>query len=191
MNDNNLNNNDNNVGTYHATTNLNTAIENPQMNVNSATGINIKNMEYSSYADNGGNNNYSNNYSNDYSNNYSNNQVENSMGNSFSDSTVNHSISQNNVGFNEQNDNLSSASVKDENISNNDYQSYSNQINPSYSYEPVMKEKKRADDNALSELIHSKEFKVMVFIIFILVLFILVMPYIYDFFRELTMWGTA
>ena len=51
MNDNNLNNNSNKVNTYRATSNLNTAIENPQINVNSATGINIKNSNNNYYAD--------------------------------------------------------------------------------------------------------------------------------------------
>ena len=45
MNDNNLNNNIGNNSqdsTYHATSNLNTAIENPQANIGSATRINIQ-----------------------------------------------------------------------------------------------------------------------------------------------------
>lgn len=150
MNDNNINNNSNKVGTYRATSNLNTAIENPQINVNSATGINIKNSN---------NNNYADFKQNDST--FLNNNIENTT-----DKVVeNYLNSENNI---------------------NDFNS-NYQVPKSYSYEPVMQKKQRANENALSNLIHSKEFKTLVFIIFILVLFILLMPYIYDFFRNLRM----
>ena len=48
-------------------------------------------------------------------------------------------------------------------------------------YKPTMKEKKKRGFGSQV----SKEFKVMVFIIFILLLFLLVIPYIYDFFSNL------
>ena len=44
MNDNDLKNNTQENNTYHATSNLNTAIENPQINMNSAVGVNIKSV---------------------------------------------------------------------------------------------------------------------------------------------------
>lgn len=56
MNDNDFNNEQAKYNTYRATTNLNTAIENPQMNMNSAVGVNIKNLnsnDYSSFSNNG------------------------------------------------------------------------------------------------------------------------------------------
>ena len=57
----------------------------------------------------------------------------------------------------------------------------------SYTYEPVMQEKKVKKENVISSLLHSKEFKAIIFIVFILCLFLLVMPYIYDFLRNLKM----
>ena len=44
MNDNNFNGDDTKVNPYKATSNLNTALENPQINVNSVTGINVKDL---------------------------------------------------------------------------------------------------------------------------------------------------
>lgn len=167
MNDNNLANNsfnNNNNNTYHATSNLNTAIENPQINVSSATGVNIKDSGYNNYAENNINNN-----SNFLNNNF--NQTTNDIPQSNSSDIQNKYIPTNN-------DN------------NYNYNSYSNQNTENYSYEPVMKEKKK-EKNALSSTIHSKEFKIMAAIVFILVLFLLLMPYIYDFFRELSMNMTA
>lgn len=163
MNDNNLNNNDlnnNKVNTYHATSNLNTAIENPQINVSSATGVNIKDSGYNNYAENNINNNTN---------------------------FLNNNFNQSNNNIDSSNNDISSKYVPTNNDSN--YNSYSNYNTENYSYQPVMKEKK--ENNALSSTIHSKEFKIMIFIVFILVLFLLLMPYIYDFFRELSMSMTA
>lgn len=165
MDDNNLNNNNlnnNKVNTYHATSNLNTAIENPQINVNSATGINIKDSGYNNYAENNINNNTN---------------------------FLNNNFNQPNNNINQTSDNDISSKYVPNNDYNN-YNSYSNQNTENYSYEPVMKEKKK-EKNALSGTIHSKEFKVMIFIVFILILFLLLMPYIYDLFRELSMSMTA
>ena len=154
MNDNNLNNNSNNNGTntYRATSNLNTAIENPQINVNSATGVNMQDLGYNNYANS--DNNLNNN--SQFLNNSYNNQGE----------------------VNNFDDNITSP-VNDNPISNQ------NVNDSSYTYEPVMQEKKVKKENVISSLLHSKEFKVIIFIVFILCLFLLVMPYIYDFFRNL------
>lgn len=154
MNDNNLNNNSNKVNTYRATSNLNTAIENPQINVNSATGINIKNSNNNYYAD-----------AKQTDSKFLNNDIPNST-----ETNIDNYLN------NDNNNNF-----------NSNYQTPTN----NYSYEPVMQKKKRANDNPISNLIHSKEFKTLIFIIFILVLFILIMPYIYDFFRNLKMSMTA
>ena len=50
MNDNNFNGDDTKVNPYKATSNLNTALENPQINVNSVTGINVKDLGQNNYA---------------------------------------------------------------------------------------------------------------------------------------------
>lgn len=161
-----MNDNNNKVNTYKATQNLNTAIENPQINVNSATGINIEDSGHNNYADNSTNNN--NNFLN---NNY--NQQNDNINN-------NNNFLNNSPSYlsNEQSENKSNSTT-------NNYNTKLTNENVNYNYEPVMKEKKRADDNALSNTIHSKEFKIMIFLIFVLVLFILLMPYIYDFFSNL------
>lgn len=158
MNGNNLDNNSNNndTSTYRATSNLNTAIENPQINVNSATGVNMQDLGYNNYANN--NNNLNNN--SQFLNNSYNNQGE----------------------VNDYNDNITSP-VND---SFNSNQSQS-ENDGSYTYEPVMQEKKVKKENVISSLLHSKEFKAIIFIVFILCLFLLVMPYIYDFLRNLKM----
>ena len=158
MNENNLDNNSNNndTSTYRATSNLNTAIENPQINVNSATGVNMQDLGYNNYANN--NNNLNNN--SQFLNNSYNNQGE----------------------VNDYSDNITSP-VND---SFNSNQSQS-EDDGSYTYEPVMQEKKVKKENVISSLLHSKEFKAIIFIVFILCLFLLVMPYIYDFFRNLKM----
>ena len=158
MNENNLDNNSNNndTSTYRATSNLNTAIENPQINVNSATGVNMQDLGYNNYANN--NNNLNNN--SQFLNNSYNNQGE----------------------VNDYSDNITSP-VND---SFNSNQSQS-EDDGAYTYEPVMQEKKVKKENVISSLLHSKEFKAIIFIVFILCLFLLVMPYIYDFFRNLKM----
>lgn len=160
MNENNLDNNSNNndTSTYRATSNLNTAIENPQINVNSATGVNMQDLGYNNYANNNNNNNLNNN--SQFLNNSYNNQGE----------------------VNDYNDNITSP-VND---SFNSNQSQS-ENDGSYTYEPVMQEKKVKKENVISSLLHSKEFKAIIFIVFILCLFLLVMPYIYDFLRNLKM----
>lgn len=160
MNGNRLNSNDNNndTSTYKATSNLNTAIENPQINVNSATSINIQGL----------NNNDNVDTNNDY--------IDNSIDNDYPH--LNNSYN-NQVSRNISNDNV--------NFSTNYATAFDKKSSDSYTYEPVMKEKKMKKDNLISSLFHSKEFKVIIFIIFILCLFLLVMPYIYDFFKNLKM----
>ncbi|MBR3162215.1 MAG: hypothetical protein IKF19_05745 [Bacilli bacterium] len=143
---------------YKATTNLNTAIENPQINVNNATDVNVQDLGYNNYV-------AQNNNTNDefISNNYS-----TSTNNDMPETNLNQNIDSN---------------LNDTNyISNNNY-NISN--NNSYSYEPTIEEKKVDNENFISHLLHSKEFKALIFILLILCLFLLLMPYIYDFIREL------
>lgn len=164
MNENNLDNNnsyDNSLGNnsrkttpYRASSNLNTAIENPQINLNSATGVNMKDLGYSNYA---------------------------------SDDSRDAGFLNNDI--NEDSDFSSNSNLTVADFSEDD--NSHTRSNNNYSYAPVMKEKKRKGDNPISNLIHSKEFKTGIVIIFILVLFLMVMPYIYDFFRNLGMQFTA
>lgn len=146
MNDNNFNGDDTKVNPYKATSNLNTALENPQINVNSVTGINVKDL---------GQNNYANDVQEEkpefLNNLYNSNQTN----------------------------------TEDSKIESNSYETMSNQNFSNYSYEPVMEEKKVKQEKFLSSVLHSKEFKVIIFIIFILCIFVMLMPYIYNFFKAL------
>ena len=168
MNNNELNNNGNS-NVYKATSNLNTAIENPQINVNSATGVNMRDSGYNNYADNSNSTNNTDFLNNSYSNQF---DTSSQTLNNNVDTNINSSV--------------------DTNVNVNDYQPvYDNSNSGNYSYEPVMEEKKVEKGNAISDLFHSKEFKIIIFIAFILCLFLLVMPYIYDFFTNLRMIGAA
>ena len=158
MNDNNLNNNniDSNFqnGTYRATSNLNTAIENPQVNIGNAMGINIQENGY--------------NNKNTTDNNSTN------MNNNFANSAYNTNINYQQPNIeNMPNNNQNSASNYQNTTSNNDT------TNQKYSYEPTINKNKKSN-NTISNIIHSKEAKIMIFIVFILILFLLIMPYIYD-----------
>ena len=120
-------------GSYHVTTNWNTAIENPEYDVNNPMGMNINNagMDYGyPTGDNMDNNQFIPDTSVNY--NYSDEQVDSSNNNS---------------------------SV----------------------YEPVMEQNK----NSNGKITIPREFKIALFIIFILLIFIALMPYIYDFFKDL------
>lgn len=173
MNDNNLNNNDfqNSGGTYKATSNLNTAIENPQMNLDSVNSVNIKNLGY---------NNYANDINSNKDTNFLNNNINSN--DSLENSNINTNISDNSIANNY---------VPNKSTTDNYAYSDSKLDTNNYSYEPVMKQKKREGDNPISNLLHSGEFKAMVLIVFILVLFLLIMPYIYDFIRNLQLSKTA
>ena len=59
--------------------------------------------------------------------------------------------------------------------------SFQNEEATSVSYAPVM-DKNKTSQNKITI---SRELKVTIFIVFILVVFVLLMPYIYDFFKEL------
>ena len=173
MNDNDfMNSNSSEKNTYRATPNLNTAIENPQINMNSAVGVNIKSVD-------------SNKAAPSYEDgvNYSSYQVENS---------VNYSeTSQSNLNSQFYNQNFSNQKVdevyqtKKENsqfIPTNSEMNYEPTFGTdNVGYEPTMKENKRHD----KESVLSREFKVLLFIVFILFVFLLIMPYIYDFFQKL------
>ena len=151
----------NNNDTYRANQNLNTAIENPQINIDNVNSINMKDVGFDNVA---------------APDNLENNRVF--MNNNFN-SIVNQN--DNNTNFNQQEE--QQLEKKEEVV----YEKTNQNNNTNYSYEPVTNSNKRPDENAISNLVHSKEFKATILIIFILVMFLLVMPYIYDFIRNLQM----
>lgn len=187
-----------NSNAYHATTNLNTAIENPQVSINSAIGVNIQDLDNSNsftndYAGNQGfNNDVQLNQNSDFINNQFINNNQNFSGSQKlyspgSDNEINvggqSTVQDNNTDsqymFINNGNNL--GSVSDVNATLNNEQSIeSSSINNNVTYEPTLKQKKKPRG-----LMVSKELKVMIFIVAILLLFIFVVPYIYDFFKEL------
>ena len=151
----------NNNDTYKANQNLNTAIENPQINIDNVNSINMKDVEFDNVA----------------------NLANPEPNSGFINHDFNNNINQNdnNLNYNQQEE---QQLEKEEEVT---YEETSQNNNTNYSYEPVTNSNKRPDENAISNLVHSKEFKVTVLIIFILVMFLLIMPYIYDFIRTLQM----
>ena len=181
MNDNELNNNSSRVNTYRATSNLNTAIENPQINMNSAVGVNIKDVDNSnSYIENG----------------VSHQEFDQTDINNIG--TSNQMMDQNmNMGLNSQAYHANSESDFQSSLGSNQFipnpaENVSGSgVNihsagePKVMYEPTLEEKKKKSNG----ITVPRELKVMLFIVFILIIFILVMPYIYDFFRNLQLFG--
>ena len=195
MNENEIKNKNNN--TYRATTNLNIDMENPQIHINSAVGMNIKepsqtqnfSQEYSSPSNTG----YDDFYK-DYSNVPSqaqNNNSNNSQTNPSDGYGVNHNFSNMNSNNQWMNSEITenAANLENKNYQNTQFianQDLNNNYVPTndYSsevhYEPTMEEKKRRERFTIPT-----EVKVTGFIVFILLIFVLLMPYIYDFFKNL------
>lgn len=195
MNENEIKNKNNN--TYRATTNLNIDMENPQIHINSAVGMNIKepsqtqnfSQEYSSPSNTG----YDDFYK-DYSNVPSqtqNNNSNNSQTNPSDGYEVNHNFSNMNSNNQWMNSEITENTANLENKNYQNTQFISNQdLNNNYvptndyssevHYEPTMEEKKRRERFTIPT-----EVKVTGFIVFILLIFVLLMPYIYDFFKNL------
>ena len=176
-NENQVNNTGSNVGVYKATTNLNTAIENPNIDVDSATGINIQNNQFNN------NDTFNNNYS--FDSNFQSNYDVNS--NSFNSKQVNDGTSvltDRNVGVSSDVSTVSSnASWLNENTNvSND--------NEEANYEPVY-EKKEAKGEGKLNFLKSRELKMVVFIAFLLLIFILLLPYLYDFFNRIVLLITS
>ena len=194
-------------GQYHATYNLNTAMENPHadfndaMDVNTASNTNV-NLDSSD----------SGSFQNDFQEQTFQNNVEDSSyqadANAYQDNSFNAREFTNLNNSNEvlMNDNLNQV----DNYQSNDFQneelngdntfipnveqsntvvgatqeydtsSYSSEV----TYAPVM-EKKEAPNNKIKVSL-SKEITYMFVIVLVLVLFLLLMPYVYDFFRNLS-----
>ena len=194
MNDNELNNRvSSDTETYRATTNLNIDLENPQVNINSAVGVNIKNL-----TDNPVNNDRFSNTSNDsyasfgmnsYSGNFQQNyniNLENQNSVPTIDSNFNvHTSFDNNVSDVETKE-LSSHQQFIPNASSDVDYSVGGQMSDNSSgispiYAPTMEEKKQERQGFTV----AKELKVTFFIVFVLLIFLFIMPYIYDFLKEL------
>lgn len=189
MNDNDLrNNNDNNV--YRATTNLNTAIENPDVNINSATGVNMVGANYYDNIVNNSNlgiddsntsnvndvNVYNQDFNTNTNVNLNDNQnvVNDNINSNVGGITGNQFIPNADGSFNQVPIDVGN------NIDNgNDNLAY--QVDENVKYEPTMQTKKKP--KRVSVL--PKEVKAMIIIIFILLIVVYVIPYIYDFFREM------
>ena len=136
-------NNENNVQ-YRATSNLNTAIDNPQINVDDVNDVNVENVNNNSYLN-------------------TNNGESGFLNNSYS--TESEIINDNNVSANEVYNNQINYDLNDKN---------------SDTYEPTLEEKNNSSEG-ISSIFHSKELKIIIFILFLLCIFLLLMPYIYDF----------
>lgn len=163
--------------TYHATSNLNTAIENPQINMNSVVGVNIKNVDPNSV-----------NLSNVSNDNYSPYQEENLVNNNEFENTSTKPLDLNSEFYdqNVSNQNVNAVyqpeKVTSQFIPTPSEMNYEPIVgNDNVSYEPTMQEKKRRD----KKFRVSREFKMILFIVFILFIFLLIMPYIYDFMQKL------
>lgn len=138
--------------TYRATPNLNTVLDNPQVSINNAMGMNIQDMD------------------NDVSNAYrdvTNFNINQNYGSDFSNQVV-----ENNSSYS-QNLNSNNVNVVENNINDNNASKVS--------YEPTLKAKKKPR----AGIVVSNEVKSMAVIIFILLLVVFVIPYIYDFFKEM------
>ena len=170
MNDNDLRFGTDGDNTYRATANLNTAIENPQVNINGAMDVNL------------GNNLNVNNV--DINHGFG---VEQNINNSSNDNINNEFYfdSRNDMVVNNSNLNVEN-NIVNENVvvSNSDNIDNSNE---KVSYEPTLKQKKKP----LFGIEVSREIKAMMFIIFILLVVVFVIPYVYDFFKELDLVVTS
>ena len=176
MEDNNFDSNTQNVGTYRATTNLNTAIENPQVSINNAVDVNIQSVSDSSFNNNVQNSFVPNNgiQSNDSVNQQSNNHV-----NQQSNNYVNQQ-SDNFIPLNQESD--TDIQVNDSYLDADKIDNEDNIVpTGNVSYTPVGEKKNRKSfDFAIS-----KELKLMAFVAFLLLIFVLAIPSIYDFFKKL------
>lgn len=165
--------------TYRATTNLNTAIENPQINIDSAVGVNIRDIESNSSPVN--NSSFNNSYdsfsasefnANNMNNNYYNGNISSELNDVYAQSVMNNTVDQNQQ---------TNQFIQNNNVVEDTSSYVSATENESANYVPTMEEKKRHDKKTVQV---PREFKMILFIAFILFIFILVIPYIYDFMQD-------
>lgn len=201
----------NSTNPYRATRNLNTEIENPQININSAVGVNIQDIPETNIQNNDTidkyfdvnlnhpnqqptpNNDFQN--SNSYNNtNFNNRDFNNLEQNNFNNNNtfINQDIKEQ---YESSQKTFINPNLANNNIDyNNDYEesNYSSNneeyvpTNNTTHYQPTMQEKHKKESLKMPS-----ELKVTIFIVLLLLLFISVMPYIFDFFKtiELTLFG--
>lgn len=170
--------------TYRATANLNTAIENPQVNINGAMDVNLGNNQ------NINNVNLNQEFGVEQSIN-NNPSVMNNEVNFVNTQSMNFGT---NNSFNLENGNVSgenmfisdSANIGSNN-SNDTFIDLEDNKNDKDVYKPAFKQKKKP----LFGIEVSREIKAMMFIIFVLLVVVFVIPYVYDFFRELDLVVTS
>ena len=151
------NNNNNNV--YRATSNLNTAIENPNVDIDSAMNVNIQN-----------------NLNNISLDNNSTNSIDNSVieTNNNQNVFINNVSNDSNLNFSDNFQNSGSFNVEN---------AYEDDSNNKVSYQPTLNQKKKPSSGFLIP----KEVKAMVIIVIVLLITMFIIPYIYDFFKNLSL----
>ena len=191
-----------NSNQYRATTNLNTAMENPQINMNSAMGLNLdSNNQLSQSNDNAVQNtsfddeeyhatsnlNTGADYSElgqsnhmEFDNNFQQDGVDiDPFSSQLSNSNVNNFEVENSENTSSTNLNYQSGNSFIPNVEqvNSNY----NTVEQGVAYQPVMEKNKKS----VKKITLSRELKGTFFVVFILAIFVLLMPYIYDFFKGL------
>ena len=149
------------TGTYHATANLNTAIENPQFNVNSAVDVNVQGANSTNSYDSGNVGDYQN-YTSDF-------------GSSNGESASQYSSFENSYTASDSSQFVPSSSPEPSDATQSYQASDSNA-----SYAPVMESHKK---KTVEKPEMPSELRVTIIIGIVLLLFIFVVPYVYDFFK--------
>ena len=170
--------NTNGDNVYRATTNFNTALENPEVNINTVTGVNIQDLENQSFNIDNNIQNFNNNMDSIQNSNTVQNAEANlnqyvNVNQNFDNSQGIYSFSNNNI---LPNNDVNAVSV----VANNS-DIVEEKENEHVLYQPTMKQKKKPGTG----LQIAKEVKAMMVIILILLLVVIVIPYIYDFFKEM------
>lgn len=171
---------------YRATRNLNTEIENPEMNINSAIGVNIKDIPTGSDSNAEKINSYFNSNINTTEENFNTNFPQNNN-TSYDASNVNitKNYNQNQNLFINETNNANSLNQENNNF-NTSYNNNEKSLNDydkkeqTSNYKPTLQEKKKPKSFQIPN-----ELKVMIFIVFILLLFIIIVPYVFDFVKEI------
>lgn len=207
---------DSNANVYHASSNLNTAMENPNVNIGNATDINIKDpLEVSNNNSLESNNNINNNYeqevqSNDEVLSYQSNTFQEDVNTPYNDNVYYPDDTQNNDVNDNNHQNNSSESIVSkfagytnlssrinfqpdgfitDNIdtSSQEVNFNNSEVNEVSNHQEVIQNVSVEDNNKKrnNKIVISKELRNLIVIVIVLVLFISVMPYIYDFFKDL------
>lgn len=188
MNDNLTNNSYNNNGYKATNNNLNTAIDNPSIDVDSVTGINIQNNQsvtsfssVSTFDNNLNRVNNNLNQDNIYNNTYesivkdNNNISGNNINNNNNFSTINNIDTNDNNNFSTTTNNIDTSDNYSSSINDNSNIKASD-------YEAVYAKKEIPNNN---KIVFSKDLKLVIFIVFLLFIFTLFLPTLFDLFNKL------